>query len=128
MYFFICVSVHAQSCPAVCDSVGCSLPGFSVPGILQAKILEWVAISFSRGSSWPRDWTWVSWAAACGFFTTVPLLHLVNWYSLFLAFKNFLNIPYTNFITCIPRSLIVIALLIFCMMYFLPNLVIPGIW
>ena len=35
-------------------------PGFSVHGILQARILKWVAISFSRGSSQPRDWTWVS--------------------------------------------------------------------
>ena len=38
----------------------CSLPGSSVHGIFQARILEWVAISFSRRSSWPRDWTWVS--------------------------------------------------------------------
>ena len=37
----------------------CSLPGFSVHGIFQARILEWVAISFSRRSSRPRDWTWV---------------------------------------------------------------------
>ena len=36
------------------------LPGSSVHGIFQARILEWVAISFSRRSSWPRDWTWVS--------------------------------------------------------------------
>ena len=38
----------------------CSLPGSSVHGIFQARVLEWVAISFSRGSSWPRDWTQVS--------------------------------------------------------------------
>ena len=38
----------------------CSLPGSSVHGILQAGILAWVAISFSRGTSWPRDHTWVS--------------------------------------------------------------------
>ena len=38
----------------------CSLPGSSIHGILQARILEWVAISFSRGSSQPRDWTWIS--------------------------------------------------------------------
>ena len=47
---------------------GCSPPTFSVHGILQARILEWVAIPFSRGSSWPRDWTWVSWIAG-GLFT-----------------------------------------------------------
>ena len=39
-----------------CDPMDCSLPGSSVHGILQARILEWVAIPFSRGSSWPRDW------------------------------------------------------------------------
>ena len=46
----------------------CSLSGSSVHGILQARILEWVAISSSRGSSWPRDWTWVSQTAG-RFFT-----------------------------------------------------------
>ena len=50
----------AQSCPTLCDTVDCSPPGSSVHGILQARILEWVAISFSRGSSWPRDRTQVS--------------------------------------------------------------------
>jgi len=43
-----------------CDPVDCSLPGSSIHGILQARILEWVAISFSRGSSGPRDRTQVS--------------------------------------------------------------------
>ena len=50
----------AQSCPTLCDPIDCSLPGFSVHGIFQARILEWVAVSFSRGSSQPRDWTQVS--------------------------------------------------------------------
>ena len=50
----------AQSCPTLCDPVDCSPPGSSVHGILQARILEWVTISFSRGSSRPRDWTRVS--------------------------------------------------------------------
>ena len=45
----------AQSCPTLCDPMDCSLPSSSVHGILQARILEWVAISFSRGSSRPRD-------------------------------------------------------------------------
>ena len=40
--------------------MGCNPPGFSVHGIFQARILEWVAISFSRESFWPRDWTQVS--------------------------------------------------------------------
>ena len=50
----------AQSCPTLCDPVDCSPLGFSIHGILQARILEWVAISFSRGSSWSRDQTQVS--------------------------------------------------------------------
>ena len=54
--------VHAQSCPTLCEPKDCSLPGSSVHGILQARILEWVAISFSRGSSQPRDWARVSWS------------------------------------------------------------------
>ena len=50
----------AQLCPTLCDPMDCSLPGSSIHRIFQAKVLEWVAISFSRGSSWPRDWTQVS--------------------------------------------------------------------
>ena len=50
----------AQSCLTLCDPVDCSPPGSSVHGILQARTLEWVAISFSRGSSQPRDRTCVS--------------------------------------------------------------------
>ena len=49
-----------QLCPTLCNPMDCSLPGSSVHGIFQARILEWVAISFSRRSSWPRDWTQVS--------------------------------------------------------------------
>ena len=54
--WFTCVLVP-QSCPTLCDLVYCSLPGSSVHGILQARILEWVAIFFSRRSSQPKDWT-----------------------------------------------------------------------
>ena len=63
----MCVLV-AQSCPTLCDPMDCSPPGSSVHGILQARILEWTAISFSRGSSQPRDQTWVS-CIAGRFFT-----------------------------------------------------------
>ena len=57
-----------QSCPTVCDPMDCSPPGSSVHGVLQARTLEWVAISFSRGSSQPRDWTQIS-CIAGRFFT-----------------------------------------------------------
>ena len=57
----VCVCVLViQLCLTLCDPMDCSLPASSVHGILQARILEWVAIPFSRGSSWPRNWTWVS--------------------------------------------------------------------
>ena len=50
----------AQSCLTLCDPVDCNPPGSSAHGILQARVLEWVAISFCRGSSWSRDQTQVS--------------------------------------------------------------------
>ena len=56
----------AQSCPTLCDLMDFSLPGSSVHGIFQARVLEWVAISFSRGSSQLRDWTQVSHIAGRG--------------------------------------------------------------
>ena len=61
----------------------CNLPGSSVNGILQARILEWVAIPFSRGSSRPRDWTQVSWIAG-RFFTIwamreTPQIIYIQW-------------------------------------------------
>ena len=49
-----------QSCLTLCDPMDYSLPGSSVHGILQARILEWVAVPFSRGSPQPRDQTQVS--------------------------------------------------------------------
>ena len=46
-----------QACPALCNPMNCSLPGSSIHGVFQARVLEWVAIAFSRRSSWLRDWT-----------------------------------------------------------------------
>ena len=58
----------AQSCPTLCNPMNCTPWGSFVHGILQARILEWIAIFFSRWSSWPRDWTRVS-CIAGQFFT-----------------------------------------------------------
>ena len=86
--------VHAksvQSCWTLCEPTDCSLPGSSVYGILQARILEWIAIPFSRGSSQPRDRTLVS-CIAGRFFniwaTEKPciLFHTVNHFFIFLIF------------------------------------------
>ena len=57
-----------QSCPTLCDFMDCSLPRSSVHGILQTRILEWVAMPFFRGSSQPRDPTQIS-HIVVGFFT-----------------------------------------------------------
>ena len=54
------MSEVAQSCPTLCDPIDCSLPGFSIHAILQARVLEWAVISFSKGSSQPRDQTRIS--------------------------------------------------------------------
>ena len=62
----------AQSCLTLCDPMDMSLPGSSVHGILQARLLEWVVIPFFRGSSWSRDQNCVS-CIAGWFFTTEPL-------------------------------------------------------
>ena len=63
--------MHAKSlqlCPTLCDPMDCSLLGAYVHGIVQARILEWVAISFSMESYQPRGQTWVSFFS-CRFFT-----------------------------------------------------------
>ena len=65
------VCVFTKSSLTLCDPMDCSLPWSPVHGILQAGILEWVAISSSRGSSWPKDQTGV-FCLAGGFFTTEP--------------------------------------------------------
>ena len=75
-YFHILHIIHnwkvkvlvTESCPTLYDPMDHRPPGSSVHGILQARILEWVAVSLSRGSSWLRDGTWVS-CIAGRFFT-----------------------------------------------------------
>ena len=64
----VCMCAHsrAQLCPTLWDPMDCSPPVSSVHGIFQARILEWVAIFYSRGSSWPRG-------------SNQGLLHLLYW-------------------------------------------------
>ena len=68
---FSCIEFIAQSCPTLCDRMDCSLTGSALHRILQARVLESVAISFSRGSSWPQG---LNLCPLCllhsGFFTT----------------------------------------------------------
>ena len=76
--FFWCVHACSVtlSCPVLCDPMDCSLPGSSVHGILQARILEWVAISSFRESSQPRDQTHVSGVCCIG---RQILYHWASW-------------------------------------------------
>ena len=98
-YFFtqmyaVCMSIHINSVKleievlvaqsTLCNPMDCSPPGSSVHGILQARILEWVAISSSRGSSRSRDWTRVS-CTAGRFITIKP-------HSFKILFSKILNI------------------------------------
>ena len=72
--FSLCVNVKSlQLCPTLSDPRDCSSPGSSVHGILQARILEWVPMSTSRGSSQPRDQTLVS------YFSCIGSLFLCHW-------------------------------------------------
>ena len=85
-----------QSCPTLCDP--CSPQGSSVHGISQARILQWVAILFSRGSSWPRDWTWVS-CITGRFFTVWATLiwpHPKSLHLQWLFFFFFSQIPHSE--------------------------------
>ena len=72
--FHLCAC--AQSCLTLCDSMDCSPPDDSVHGIFQARILEWVAISYSRGSPLPRDWTRISCDSSNGRRILCQLRHL----------------------------------------------------
>ena len=75
VYYFHYCSIVCYCCLVTklyltfCDSMNCSPPGSSLHRISHARILEWVAISFSRQSSWPRDRTYIS-CLASGFFST----------------------------------------------------------
>ena len=72
----VVVVLVAQSCLTLCDLMDCSPPGFPVHGIFQAGILEWAAMSFSRGSSQPRDQAHISCTSCTGRWI---LYHCATW-------------------------------------------------
>ena len=75
-----CMLSRFSSCPTLCNPMNCIPPGSSVHGILQARILEWVAIPFSRGSSPYKDqiWSLMSPALAGGSFTTSATKEVIS--------------------------------------------------
>ena len=91
--FITLLCVHAKlvhSCLTHCDPVDYSPPGSSVHKIFQARILEWVAVLSSRGSSWPRDWTHVSTSPALAgkFFTTSATWETPHYYVLCIVAQS----------------------------------------
>ena len=87
----------AKSYMVLCNSLDYSIPGSSVHGISQIRILEWVAISFSMGSSQPRDWTEISQIVRWVFLTTEPLgktkldlilYHVINLMAIYFFFTS----------------------------------------
>ena len=102
---YMCVCVLSQSlCLTLCDPMDCSLPDSSVHGIPQAKILKWVAISFSRGSSWPRDPTHICCALCIG-----RLYHWVTWEACYLTTHRIIlsftwDIVYQVILECLTCS------------------------
>ena len=75
----MCVCLSVPLCLTLCNPMDCSPSGSSVHGILQARMLEWVAICYSRGSSWPRAWTHVSYVSCIG---RQILYHCITWEAL----------------------------------------------
>ena len=93
-----------QSCPALCDPMDCKSPDSSIRGILQARILEWVALPFFRGSSWPRDWTPVF----CRFFTiwaTWQAIYLLFIYLYILFLRFFCILGYSKILNIVPCAI-----------------------
>ena len=80
----------AQLCPTLCHPMDGSPPGSSVHGIFQARVLEWIAISSSRGSSWPSDGTQVSCIAGRFFTVWVIKSILINMYEVKLLSRVWL--------------------------------------
>ena len=107
------LSAHGQwlqSCLTLFDPMGCSPPGSSVCGTFQARILEWVAISSSRGSSWPRDWICVTYISCilCHWAIGEAYLHYrptnFKFKNVYICFKAYINKVYKVF-TMVQRTL-----------------------
>ena len=109
------ISEVAQSCPTLCNPMDCSLPGFSIHGILQARILECVTISFSRGSSPPRDWTRVSHIAGRRFDLWATRYTLTQWQAL----SEFRYSHYSPNFNCSCIAVLITAIPILVVAYYL---------
>ena len=119
MCCFLCVPVcsAAQLCPTLCGPMDCSPPGFSVHGILQARILGWFAISYTRGSSQLRDRTCISCVSCFGRWILYHLCHQF-WFLRTQCFRGISslesgNVLYLNFSAVGPVLSSYVNLLLF---------------
>ena len=83
-----CMLGHSFTSNSVADTISCSQPGFSIPEIPQAGILERVAIPFSRGSFWPRDQTQVSRIADGFFFYVIFIIIICKLFTTYLFYRS----------------------------------------
>ena len=117
IYIYIYACVHAkllQSCPTLCNNMDCSPRGSSVHRILLAKILDWVAISFSRGSSLPGDGTpaleggfftaSITWEVCVCVYTYIHtyMYTCIHTYTHTLFFRLFSHIGYHEILSIVP--------------------------
>ena len=94
----LCEMLVSWSCLTLCDPMDCCPLGLSVHGILQARILEWVAIPFYRGSSLPRDWTCVSHMAG-KFFTIWATREVLTYnYNLLILFRRLSSVQFSYWV------------------------------
>ena len=108
---YVCVYTYmtewlstCQSC--LCNPMDCSPPGASVHGILQASVLEWIAIPFSRGSSQLRDWTWVSCAAGRFFYIYIYMyIFSFRFFPLYVRIRYWAEFPVVYTTSCWLSSL-----------------------
>ena len=122
---YVCACSVAQSCPALCDPMDCSQPASFVDGIFQIKIPEWVAISSSRGSFWPRAWTHISCVSCIG---REIVYHWATWEAQFQVYCFVIWYLHTlceyhhnkSSIHLLPYKVIPILLTIFLMLYCIP--------
>ena len=92
----VCVCTVIQAYPVLFSPIDCSLPGAYAHGLFQARVLKWIAISYSRGSSWPRGWTPISYGLVIhsSFLSVNSYLHSIS--------GMFMWVPVSQFI---PASL-----------------------
>jgi len=117
-----CACCAVFSCVRLCDPMDCSLPGSSVYGIFRTRVLVWVAISYSRGSSWLRDGTHISCVSCLAgrFFPTVHPETLLSHATLSFFYRiSFINALLRIFTSlCIRVIFLVVYFLLISLSYF----------